>query len=99
MRFGLVGAGMIGQIRARSFKNLPGCDFVGVADLDRDRARSLATFPRTHVFDGYEQMLTSDEVDAIIVSTPPQFHEEMTIAALQARKHVLSENPPPNPVA
>ncbi|HEY6118331.1 MAG TPA: Gfo/Idh/MocA family oxidoreductase [Pyrinomonadaceae bacterium] len=99
MRFGLVGAGMIGQIRERSFKNLPGCDFVGVADLDKDRARSLAISPQTHVFDDFEQMLASDAVDAIIVSTPPQFHEEMGIAALEAGKHVLCEKPLSNSVA
>lgn len=99
MRFGLVGAGMIGQIRARSFKNLPGCELVAVTDVDKQRARAVAPSPQTRILDNYEEMLACDGVEAIIVSTPPQFHEELTIAALEAGKHVLCEKPLANSVA
>jgi len=50
------------------------------------------------VFDDYRQMLASDSVDAVIVSTQPQFHEEITISALEAGKHVLCEKPLANSV-
>ncbi len=98
MRFGLVGAGGIGQIRARSFRNLPGCKLVAITDVDKERALAIAPSPQTHIFADYEQMLSSEVVDAIIVSTPPQFHEEMTISALEAGKHVLCEKPLANSV-
>jgi predicted dehydrogenase len=98
VRFGLVGAGAIGQIRAASLVNLPGCELSAVTDIDVDRARGLSRSPDVRVFKDYEEMLKSDEVDAAIVSTPPQFHEQMVIAALEAGKHVLCEKPLGNSV-
>ena len=39
----------------------------------------------------YRRMLTRDDLDAVIVATPMQVHAEMSIGALRAGKHVLSE--------
>ncbi|MBA3767243.1 MAG: Gfo/Idh/MocA family oxidoreductase, partial [Acidobacteria bacterium] len=69
-----------------------------ITDIEKARARALAPSAQTPIFDNYEQMLTSDSVDAVIASTPPQFHEEVTIAALEAGKHVLCEKPLSNSV-
>ncbi len=95
MRFGLIGAGGIGQIRAQALKDMKSYDLSAIADVDKERARSLAATlaAKAHVFNDYRQMLASDSVDAVIVSTPPQFHEEITISALEAGKHVLCEKP------
>ena len=42
IRFGLVGAGGIGKIRADALKLSRDCSLVAVADPDQDRARALA---------------------------------------------------------
>ena len=42
MRFGLIGAGAIGKIRADALANSPVCELVAVADLDEARARVAA---------------------------------------------------------
>lgn len=44
-------------------------------------------------FSDYRQMLQMDELDIIYVLTPNSLHEEMTVAALQAGKHVVCEKP------
>jgi predicted dehydrogenase len=98
MRFGLVGAGCIGQIRVKALKNLEGCEVVAITDVDKERARALALSSKTHIFDNYQKLLSMSELDAVIVSTPPQFHEEMVISALEAGKHVLCEKPLANTV-
>ncbi|MGH9846487.1 MAG: Gfo/Idh/MocA family protein [Blastocatellia bacterium] len=93
MKFGLIGAGGIGKVRAAALGNTPGCELVAIMDVDAARARALAPTDRTAIVTDYKQMLAIDELDALIVSTPPQFHEEIVIAALETGKHVLCEKP------
>lgn len=86
MRFGLIGTGGIGHIRAQALDVMKDCDLSAVTDVDKERARALGSSfsGKISVFDDYRSMLASDSVDAVIVSTPPQFHEEITISALEA---------------
>ena len=98
MRIGVVGTGNVGLIRVRALKRATGCELTAIADLDEDRARALARSSGIEVFRDYQDMLKSDRVDGVIVSTPPQLHEEMVIASLEAGKHVLCEKPLSNTV-
>ncbi|MBA2495412.1 MAG: Gfo/Idh/MocA family oxidoreductase, partial [Acidobacteria bacterium] len=101
MRFGLIGTGGIGHIRVQALDRMKNCELSAVTDVDKERARALASSfsnKKISVFNDYRQMLASDSVDAVIVSTPPQFHEEITISALEAGKHVLCEKPLANSV-
>lgn len=98
MRFGLIGAGCIGQVRARALQSCDGCELVAVSDVDIARARGLTASPATQVFDDYRRLLDLDTLDAIVVSTPPQFHEAIVVSALESGKHVLCEKPLANTV-
>lgn len=93
MKFGLIGAGGIGQVRAKAVGKVAGCELVALADVDQDRARALAPSTAVSIYTDYQRMLADERVDAVIVSTPPQFHEEIVVAALAAGKHVLCEKP------
>lgn len=41
----------------------------------------------------WEQALASDDVDAVILTSPHRFHESQIIEAAEARKHVFCEKP------
>lgn len=91
MKFGLIGAGSIGAVRAAALAQMSGSSLTAVQDLDEARARSIAPSATFHATtDG---MLADPDVDAIIISTPPQFHEAIVLAAVAAGKHVLVEKP------
>lgn len=98
MTFGLIGAGCIGQIRARALANLTDCSLVAIADTDPVRAGAVPRANEIHILTDYRSLLACDDVQAVIVSTPPQFHEEIVIASLQSGKHVLCEKPLGNSV-
>lgn len=98
MKFGLVGAGCIGQLRARALADTTGCELSAVFDPAQDRSRELADPHDVSVAGHFDQLIERDELDALIVSSPPQFHEEQAIAALEAGKHVLCEKPLSNSV-
>ena len=93
MRFGLVGAGEIGGVRADALSRSPGCTLVAVADTDRARAESVARPHRAAALEDFRELIARDNLDAVIVSTPPGSHEEVTLAALEAGKHVVCEKP------
>lgn len=91
MRFGLIGAGSIGAIRAAALRVSKDCELVAVSDLDEGRARAIAPKARFHAQS--EMLFGDNDVEAVVISTPPQLHETLTLAALAAGKHVLVEKP------
>lgn len=91
LRFGLIGAGAIGKIRADALKQSELCDLVAVADLDEERA--MAAAPSARYFADAGALIADEEVEAVIISTPPVLHEPLALAAASRGKHVLVEKP------
>ena len=65
-----------------------------VCDIDRDRLeRAALDFNIPHIYQDYKDLIQDPSIDAVIVCTPDHLHCEMTVAALNAGKHVLCEKP------
>ncbi len=96
MKFGIVGAGAIAQLRKKAVEAAQEAEFGGVLDIDHEKAKVLAGSAR--VFSSLDEIINSPDLDAIIVSTPPDTHEEIAVAALRAGKHVLVEKPMANSI-
>jgi predicted dehydrogenase len=67
-----------------------------LCDLDRDqteRRKSELGLDGARCFQSYEEMLASDEVDAVAVVVPNHLHAEFAIQALEAGKHLFLEKP------
>ncbi len=56
-----------------------------------DEVRDLA--PKAGLFEDYDSLIESEEVDAIYIPIPNSLHVEWTLKALEAGKHVLCEKP------
>jgi predicted dehydrogenase len=94
VRIGIVGAGAICQIvHAPIFAEREDVELVALADADTHKAEVLSRrFGGPLVMDA-DDLIRSDELDAVVLCTPNGLHEEMGIAALEAGKHVLVERP------
>lgn len=94
LRLGVVGTGAIAQIvYVPIFREREDVTLAAMADRDPHKAETLSRrFGVPLVMDA-EDILTFDELDAIVVCTPNALHEEQAIAALEAGKHVLVERP------
>lgn len=89
-----LGCGFIAGLHSRQLRSMPGDWTVGYASRDRDRAEQMrARFRGTTAYDGYAAALRDPTVDAVVVAVPPRWHLELTLAALEAGKHVLVEKP------
>lgn len=49
--------------------------------------------PNVKYTDNLDEFLTSEDVDVVVVSTPPKFHYEYAKKALEAGKHCVCEKP------
>jgi predicted dehydrogenase len=93
LRVGVIGAG-IGALHLAAYNQLPQVEVVALAGLDDDRVRRVAaeySVPQT--YREYEHMLAAPGIDAVSVCLPNALHAPVSIAALQAGKHVLVEKP------
>lgn len=93
LHFAFVGCG---SIAARHSRRLASFTDVSFSFASRDGARA-ADFRRrlggAGSYGSYAAALEADEVDAIVITTPPAQHLSLTLAALQAGKHVIVEKP------
>lgn len=91
MRFGLIGLGGIGGVRKAALDASPNCTLTAAFDLNPALLSPLTANITT--FTNAEQLIQSDACDAIIISTPTQFHQDLAIMALESDKHVIVEKP------
>ena len=94
VRVGVLGYGAIGHEHNAAIALTEGLTLTAVADpnpLRVDAARELAPQVRGH--DTGEDLLADDEVDLVVVSTPPNTHAEWVLRSLEAGKHVVVEKP------
>ena len=95
VRIAVVGAGAIAQLtHIPVLSKLRGASLVALCDNDSAKARALADrFGIPDVFTDFEELLESDELDAVVITTPNHLHEPHVLSALRAKLHVLCERP------
>jgi predicted dehydrogenase len=72
----------------------PRAEVVAVCDVDRGLAEAAGKqFGAAVVSDDYREVVARTDLDVIDVCTPSQTHFELSMAALEAGKHVLCEKP------
>lgn len=95
LRIGLLGAARIApKALCDPAHVMPRVRLEGVAARDRRRAAEFAEKHRiAQVFDSYETLIESPDIDLVYNPLPINRHAEWTIRALEAGKHVLCEKP------
>src|SRR3712207_9411243 len=92
---GVIGVGMIGQEHIGRLDGGPGGSrVVAVADADAERASSVADrLPAAKALSSGEDLIASDAVDAVVVTSWGPTHEPYVLACIAAGKPVFCEKP------
>mgnify|MGYP006294614871 CR=1 FL=1 len=94
LKFGIIGAGSIVRYRHLPETSMNVHSEVNaVCDIVEPRAQEMARKYHCKAYTDYQEMLLDPDLDAIIVAATNTTHAEMSIAALEAGKHVLCEKP------
>src|SRR5262245_4979193 len=93
LKIGLIGAGA--NTKARHIPGLRAVSDVEIVAVCNRRPESTrafaAEFGVRRVYDDWQVLLAAPDVDAVVIGTWPYLHAPITLAALEAGKHVLTE--------
>src|SRR5215469_1757459 len=92
---GVVGAGLMGSHHVHTLASeIAGASVVAVADSDGERAgRAAAEVPGCRSHSAALELVNDPEVQAVLVASPAETHEDFVLACLAAGKPVLCEKP------
>jgi len=92
MKFGIIGAGRIGKIHGGNVAARRDCQVAFVADADPAAAEALAaaTGAKTAAID---EILGSNQVDAVAVCSPTDTHADLIERAARAKRAIFCEKP------
>jgi len=93
IRVGIAGLGGMGGVHARCYAALPNTQLVAGADLEPERRQRFAEGREVQVFDSYQAMLASADIDMVDICLPTYLHAEAAVAFASAKRHVLCEKP------
>ena len=95
LRFGILSTALIGYEHViPAILQANNCVVAGIASRDIKKARKMAKqFGVPLTFGSYEDMLASDDIDAVYIPLPTSHHIEWSVKAAEAGKHVLCEKP------
>ena len=96
IKWGIIGPGNIANNFADGLKGSYSGQLVSIASKSEDRRKNFGDKYDIHPdfrFDSYEDIINSEHIDAIYISTPHTLHAQWTIKAAGKGKHILCEKP------
>jgi len=96
IRWGIIGPGNIANNFADGLKESFSGQLTAIASKNNERRESFGdkyNIDAALRFSSYDDLLNSENIDAVYISTPHTLHAEWTIKAAGKGKHVLCEKP------
>ena len=94
IRVGVIGVGQIGKFHLHRYMQMPDVEVVAICDINEpelERVAKLHNIPNTYYW--FRELLERDDIEAVDVCLHNNLHAPVTVAALQAGKHVYCEKP------
>jgi myo-inositol 2-dehydrogenase/D-chiro-inositol 1-dehydrogenase len=92
IRFGVIGAGRIGKVHAKTIAQNPKAKLAYIADAVHKSAEDLASLHGAEVA-SVDEIMRAKDVDAVLIGSPTGFHAEQIQAASNAGKAIMCEKP------
>ncbi len=92
IRIGIIGAGANSRLRhIPGFQSIAGVEVSAVANRSMSSGKAVANqFNINSVYDDWTKLIENPDIDAVCIGTWPYMHCPITLAALEAGKHVLT---------
>lgn len=94
VRIGVIGVGQIGKHHLENYSKIADANVVAIADVNEAEGQRVAQkYIIPNVYTNFRELLQRDDIEAVDVCLHNNLHAPVTIAALQAGKHVYCEKP------
>ncbi|RKL66961.1 oxidoreductase [Salipaludibacillus neizhouensis] len=94
IKMGVIGAGNIGNVHLSIFSEVAEVEIIAITDVYLPLAKARAeAYGIPKVYHNTDDLINDEEMDAVIVAVPNNYHASLAIQALKAGKHVLLEKP------
>ncbi len=94
IRIGMIGVGQIAKSHLEQYSKIPGARVVAAADINAAELKAVAEKYRIEgTYGSFRELLKRDDIEAVDVCLHNNLHSPVTVAALEAGKHVYCEKP------
>ncbi|RZS86606.1 Gfo/Idh/MocA family protein [Pigmentiphaga kullae] len=93
LRVGVIGLGIAGAAMVPALCDHPRAVLAGAADVNAELRRRFTSDKGLPAVDNALDLIGRDEVDAVYIATPHQFHLEHAVEAARRGKHIIVEKP------
>jgi predicted dehydrogenase len=94
IKIGCIGVGQIGKHHLDNYSKIKDAEVVAVADVDEAELQRVADLYKVpHAYADFRELLQRDDIEAVDVCLHNNLHRRVTVAALEAGKHVYCEKP------
>ena len=93
LNIAVVGAGIYGKNNLDAYTSTPNVNLVAVSDLKKEITDKVEQDYQVKTYNDMEEMLKSEEIDAVSVATPDPYHKDPVMTAIRYGKDVLVEKP------
>jgi predicted dehydrogenase len=99
LNLAIVGTGGMGGGHLDWFRQRDDVQVVAVCDVDQNHlAAAKLRVPEAFAHKDFREVVTRDDVDAVLVATPDHWHALVSVAAAGAGKHIYCEKPLANSI-
>ena len=94
VRIGFVGVGQIGKHHLERYRKIEDAEVVAIADINEEEAKRVSeVYGVPDVYSDFRELLQRDDIVAVDVCLHNNLHMPVSVAALEAGKHVYCEKP------
>mgnify|MGYP003291273765 CR=1 FL=1 len=93
LKVGLIGCGRVSVMHLVSIAALKETELVACCDIKKERADETAKKYAAKAYYSYEEMLDSENLDAVHICLPHYLHSKVACYAFEKGVHVLTEKP------
>ena len=93
IQIGIIGLGVMGAIFAKSLERFPESRLAAVSDVNESLAKQFAARYQAAAYSDYNEMLEKENLDAVLICTPDQYHLDPARSACAANVHIFLEKP------
>ncbi|MFC2139752.1 Gfo/Idh/MocA family protein [Bacteroidota bacterium] len=91
LKVGVIGTGHLGKLHTKLFREVENSEFVGIFDIDSEKAKSVGEEFNVNVIDDLDKLIES--VDAVSIVATTSAHYDIVKKSFAKGKHVFVEKP------